>query len=191
MEGTKVSDYRTDTEPSYELPEFHFHPSPEDIIRPPSLINRPGYQRISSIGEIDTQYHGADSPENKPEGPEDPFAASGLAIAHTGTHLRNSSEREQLDGRKEADSTPNSASFLLSPSSTRVGGNDSTEFSSGFEHARIASNSISHQPFESTSDIEPLTPKTPSCATRSYDNNGESFVHAPATYMCAHQIHGP
>ena len=183
MEGTRNSDYRTDNEPSYELPQLSFNPSPKHIARPPSLIYRPGYQRISSVGEVDTQYHGADSPEYKPGRVGDPFAESGLAIAHAGKRLRNDSERDQLDDRKEADSTPNSASSLLSPSSTRVGGNDSTEFGSGFEHVRVASSSSNHQPFEAKPDTEQLTLQTPSYMIRSYNNDGGSSIHPPARYI--------
>ena len=172
MEGTRNSDYRTESEPSYELPQFSFISRPEDIARPSSLVYRPGYQRISSVGEVDTQYHGANLPENNPEGVGDPFAESGLAIAHAGTRFRSNSERDPSDDRKEADSTPNSASFLLSPSSTRVGGNDSTEFTSGFQHSRDPSNTSSiHQPYEATPDTEQLTPSTPSFVTKPYDNS--------------------
>ena len=159
---TDSSDYRLDIEESYELPQFSFDASPA----PPSLLHRPGYHRISSIGEVDTQYYGPQSPNLPSEASEEPFR--GLAIANLESQPRNSVLRVPFNG-KTADSTPRSADFLLSPSSTRI---SADEFP-GFKHQRNASSSSSiHQPFEVISDTENLTPKTPRSISKFNEHSG-------------------
>ena len=162
MEPTNNSDYRLDTGESYELPQFSFDSSPTNVITPPSLLHRPGYQRIASLGDEDTRYHGAQSPNLQSTGSEDPFAGTGLAIANLERRSRSSIRRVPFDNQV-VDGTPASTDFLLSPSSTRIGApDDSIQSTPSFTHRRNASSSSSvRQPFESTSDTEHLTPKTP------------------------------
>ena len=161
----------TNNEESFELPIFSFDSSSLSITSPPSLLHRPGYQRIASIGEVDTQYHGNEPTYHESEAFGNNSAEGGLAITNLGGHQR-SIPRKASD--KSIDGTPRSADFLLSPSSTRVGaGNDSTEFGHGFRgNSDNSGASSTHQQFEADSDTEHLTPKfTPSI--RSFFTSGK------------------
>ncbi|KAL9120553.1 MAG: hypothetical protein Q9187_002890 [Circinaria calcarea] len=149
---------KKNNEESFELPNLSFDSSALSVPSPPSLLYRPGYQRISSIGEVDTQYHGNHPVHLDSETIGDSLAESGLAITNLGGQQRSIPRKASS---KSIDGTPRSTDFLLSPSSTRVGaGNDSTEFGHGFEHHPDKSGASSiHQPFEADSDTEHLTPK--------------------------------
>ena len=156
---TTPSSSGVNNEESFELPNLSFDSSALNLPSPPSLLHRPGYQRISSIGEVDSEYHGNHPVYLDSESIGNNLAESGLAITNLGGQQRFIPRKASS---KSIDGTPRSTDFLLSPSSTRVGaGNDSSEFGHGFEHHPDKSGaSPVHRPFEADSDTEHLTPKT-------------------------------
>lgn len=169
--STHANSGTTNNENSFELPILSFDSSSLSIPSSPSLLHRPGYQRIASIGEVDTQYHGNDPTYHEAEVAGNNLAEGGLAITNLGGHQKSISRKAS---GKSIDGTPRSADFLLSPSSTQVGaGNDSAEFGHGFEgHQHESGPSSIHEPFEADSDTEHLTRKT-APSIRSFFTSGK------------------
>ena len=131
MDRSKSPDNRHDGDDPFELQPFQLGFDSNLLASPPSLVYRPEYQRTSSLGDVNTEYLRAASPDNNNDGPEDPFSNSGLAISDIGASRSPETPRILVDS-KSLEDVPD----VLSPTSTRVGETNSTQFAAHFDHRR-------------------------------------------------------
>ena len=154
-------------EETFQLPALSFDPGPISPLPSPSLVHRPGYQRITSneVAPPAEQKHSAR------RGPTaDTVSAKGLAISNLSLHRENSVAASVLDSSSD-ETIRNPTESVISPFIGHVddhdalGGNDDE-----LKHVRSMSfASSSHQPFLAVPDTERLTPKSPACTIGSQE----------------------
>ncbi|MCJ1301051.1 hypothetical protein MMC08_003850 [Hypocenomyce scalaris] len=146
---------------------------------------RPGYQRVTSIGEIDTQYYGAEG--NRRDDEElGANAAQGLAIPNVETSGRTSIPRVPVGG-KGRPLTTRSADPLLSPVALRFSKRTSPLYDGILESSRgeVAHKDSLHEPFVAGSASEYLHTKASASTMRSIDPLGMAmFFPQMLFYMC-------
>ena len=146
-------DDRLDGDEPFELQHFQLGSDSNFLTSPPSLVYRPGYQRISSLGDVNTEYLRAASPEDHTDGPDDSFSRSGLAITDLGASRIPTTPRVLIDDKSLEDATD-----ILSTTSTRVAGTSSTEFAALFDHSsKVSTTALLPENFQSGSETEHLT----------------------------------
>lgn len=182
-ERSNVSDYSLDSTPTV-------------VASPTSPVHhRPGYQRISSLAEEDTAYRGAEatsSPSNNRErNPREGSHEHGLAIENVHTQPRMSIQRVGKSSPMTP-ATPGSIDPLLSPSSSRTGGDlrgmkshfeevEEDEEDHGLRHGR--SNSSFCKPFAADSEHETLHKRNPSGLSGPSGTRSLSNLSCPRTAL--------
>ena len=132
---------------------------------------RPGYQRVTSIGETDTQYYGAHGYRRDDEelGANE---TQGLAIQDVETSGRTLIPRVPVGGRGRPITT-RSADPLLSPVSSRFG--KTTPLYDGISESsrgEVAHKDSLHEPFVAGSNSEYIHNKASASTMRSIDPPG-------------------
>jgi len=154
-------------ERSFQLPALSSDSGPVSPLSSPSLVHRPGYQRITSheVPPLEGHKH---SIRRTPT--VDSASAEGLAISNLPLHREHSLAGSHLDNSSD-ETIRNTTESVTSPIMGQVddydglGGNDDE-----LNHARSMSfASSSHQPFLAVPDTERLTPKSPATTIGSYE----------------------
>ncbi|MCJ1248653.1 hypothetical protein MMC30_005871 [Trapelia coarctata] len=154
-------------ERTFQLPALSFDSGPISPLSSPSLVHRPGYQRITSH-EVSPPEEHKQSAGRRPT--VDSVRAEGLAISNLPLHREHSMTGSDLDNRSD-ETIRIPADSVTSPMMGRVddydsfGGNDDE-----LKHARTMSFASSlHQPFLAVPDTERLTPRSPASTMGSHE----------------------
>ncbi|KAI4128463.1 MAG: hypothetical protein LQ347_004173 [Umbilicaria vellea] len=135
--------------------------SPTSIFTP--AYRRPVYQRLTSSGDTDARYHGAEGGYPNDEGSGDDTAAQGLAIQNVETARRVSMQRIPIVA-KTAPFTPRSTDPVSSPLSSRFS-TRSTPLHDGISETSPGDLSYNgskpslHEPFVAGTETEHLNKK--------------------------------
>lgn len=158
--------------------------SPLPIAASPAspVQHRPGYNRVTSLNEVDTSYRRTEVDGSKRDAPlavagksvEESSQGRGLGIGNIEIRRPPSISRVAVGSPL---SPPPSSNLLLSPTSTQIG-SDSRGMEMRFEDEEMdrkehrRNESEVFEPFTASSDRERLHENAPSAGVRSHDPSG-------------------
>lgn len=152
--------------------------SPTSIFTP--AYRRPVYQRLTSSGDTDARYHGAEGGYPNDEGSGDDTAAQGLAIQNVETARRVSMQRIPIVA-KTAPFTPRSTDPVSSPLSSRFS-TRSTPLHDGISETSPGDLSYNgskpslHEPFVAGTETEHLNKKASASTMMSIEPLGMAIL---------------
>lgn len=170
-ESPKLSNYSLDSNSTVVA-------SPTSVFTP--AYRRPGYQRLTSSGDTEARYHGAEESYRNGEGSGDDTAAQGLAIQNVETARRVSMQRIPIVA-KTTPVTPRSTDPVSSPLSSRFS-TKSTPLYEGISEtpqddlSYKGSTPSLHEPFVAGTESEHLNKKASASTMRSIEPPGMAIL---------------
>lgn len=184
MESTPEAQEGRLSDESPKLPNYSLDPDSTVVASPTSTFTsayrRPGYQRLTSSGDNDARYHGAEGSHHNDEESGDDTAAQGLAIQNVETARQVSMQRIPVVA-KTTPVTPRSTDPVSSPLSSRFSTRSTplydgiSETSQG-ELSYKGSKPSLHEPFVASTESEHLNKKPSASIMRSIEPPGMVIV---------------